>query len=139
MLLHQTVMILILFFEKEDEIYARNQILEVLGMDEYEEPVSQIDELMKMAERTGAKKNVLFLTTLRRYQVQLAILDDLEKSLQEEGSLVTKEYVKGRKNVYTNPAIVQYNKTTDSANKTAAALFDIMERLEAKNKKTGSE
>ena len=23
--------------EKEDEIYARNQILEVLGMDEYEE------------------------------------------------------------------------------------------------------
>ena len=108
-------------------------------MDEYEEPVSQIDELMKMAERTGAKKNVLFLTTLRRYQVQLAILDDLEKSLQEEGSLVTKEYVRGRKNVYTNPAIVQYNKTTDSANKTAAALFDIMERLEAKNKKTGSE
>ena len=108
-------------------------------MDEYEEPASQIDELMKMAERTGAKKNVLFLTTLRRYQVQLAILDDLEKSLQEEGSLVTKEYVKGRKNVYTNPAIVQYNKTTDSANKTAAALFDIMERLEAKNKKTGSE
>ncbi len=108
-------------------------------MDEYEEPVSQIDELMKMAERTGAKKNILFLTTLRRYQVQLAILDDLEKSLQEEGSLVTKEYVKGRKNVYTNPAIVQYNKTTDSANKTAAALFDIMERLEAKNKKTGSE
>ena len=108
-------------------------------MDEYEEPVSQIDELMKMAERTGAKKNVLFLTTLRRYQVQLAILDDLEKSLQEEGSLVTKEYVKGRKNVYTNPAIVQYNKTTDSANKTAAAFFDIMERLEAKNKKTGSE
>lgn len=108
-------------------------------MDEYEEPVSQIDELMKMAEKTGAKNNVLFLTTLRRYQVQLAILDDLEKSLQEEGSLVTKEYVKGRKNVYTNPAIVQYNKTTDSANKTAAALFDIMERLEAKNKKTGSE
>ena len=108
-------------------------------MDEYEEPVSQIDELMKMAEKTGAKKNILFLTTLRRYQVQLAILDDLEKSLQEEGSLVTKEYVKGRKNVYTNPAIVQYNKTTDSANKTAAALFDIMERLEAKNKKTGSE
>lgn len=108
-------------------------------MDECEEPISQIDELMKMAERTGAKKNVLFLTTLRRYQVQLAILDDLEKSLQEEGSLVTKEYVKGRKNVYTNPAIVQYNKTTDSANKTAAALFDIMERLEAKNNKTGSE
>lgn len=108
-------------------------------MDECEEPISQIDELMKMAERTGAKNNVLFLTTLRRYQVQLAILDDLEKSLQEEGSLVTKEYVKGRKNVYTNPAIVQYNKTTDSANKTAAALFDIMERLEAKNKKTGSE
>lgn len=106
-------------------------------MDEYEEPVSQIDELMEMAERTGAKKNVLFLTTLRRYQVQLAILDDLEKSLQEEGSLVTKEYVKGRKNVYTNPAIVQYNKTTDSANKTAAALFDIMERLEAKKQENG--
>lgn len=108
-------------------------------MEENEAPISQLEELLEYAKRVGADKNILFVTTLRRYQVQLTILNELESTLEQEGALVTKEYVKGRKNVYTNPAIVQYNKTTDSANKTAAALFDILERLEAKNKKSASE
>lgn len=108
-------------------------------MEENETPISQLEELLEYAKRVGADKNILFVTTLRRYQVQLTILNELESTLEQEGALVTKEYVKGRKNVYTNPAIVQYNKTTDSANKTAAALFDILERLEAKNKKSAYE
>ena len=54
------------------------------------------------------------------------ILTELEKTIKEEGALVTKEYVKNRKNLYTNPAISDYNRTTDSANKTVATLMRIL-------------
>ena len=47
--------------------------------------------------------------------MQLRILGDLEKELSDSGILVTKEYVKGRQNIYSHPAINAYNKTADSA------------------------
>ena len=86
----------------------------------------QADEIMKLAEESGAQSNYFFVTTFRRYQVQLQILDDLEKSLKENGMLVTKEYVKGRCNLYSNHAVADYNRTTDSANKTVATLMRIL-------------
>ena len=36
------------------------------------------------------------------------------------------EYVKNRKNVYTHPAIQDFNRTTDSANKTVQTLMKII-------------
>ena len=51
------------------------------------------------------------------------------KALKEEGMLVSKEYVKGRKNLYGNPAVGEYNKTTDSANKTVATLMRILKNF----------
>lgn len=56
-------------------------------------------------------------------------MNDLEKTTREEGTLVTKEYVKGRKNVYSHPAISDYNRTTDSANKTVVTLMKIITTL----------
>ena len=86
----------------------------------------QAEEILRIAEESGAQSNFFFVTTFKRYQVQLKILDDLETALQEEGMTVTKEYVKGRKNLYSNPAISDYNRTTDSANKTVATLMRIL-------------
>jgi len=86
----------------------------------------QAQEIMKIAEESGVQSNFFFLTTFKRYQVQLSILSELEKTLKEEGMLVSKEYVKGRKNLYSNPAVAEYNKTTDSANKTVATLMRIL-------------
>lgn len=86
----------------------------------------QANEILKIAEESGVQSNFFFVTTFKRYQVQLKILADLEKSLKEEGMQVTKEYVKGRKNLYSNPAISDYNRTTDSANKTVATLMRIL-------------
>ena len=40
--------------------------------------------------------------------------------------LLTKEYVKGRANIYVNPAVTEYNKTTDSANRTVTTLMKII-------------
>ena len=89
----------------------------------------QAREIIRLAEEAGVQSNYFFVTTFERYRVQLKILDDLKIAIDEEGMLVTKEYVKGRKNVYTNPAIGDYNRTTDSANKTVATLMRIIKNF----------
>lgn len=86
----------------------------------------QAQEILKIAEDSGVQSNFFFLTTFKRYQVQLNILNELEKNMKADGVLVTKEYVKGRANVYSHPAVSDYNKTTDSANKTVATLMRII-------------
>ena len=63
------------------------------------------------------------------------ILSGLEKEINSTGTLVTKEYVKGRGNIYTNPAIGEYNKTATAANGTVATLINIVERLGEDEKK----
>ena len=89
----------------------------------------QAQEILKIAEQHGVEQNFLFLTTFKRYQVQLKILEDLKKKIEESGALVTKEYVKGRENLYTNPAISEFNKTSTSANQTVAILIKIIKSL----------
>ena len=89
----------------------------------------QAKEILEIAEKHCVEQNFFFLTTFKRYQVQIGILNDLEKTIREEGTLVTKEYVKGRKNVYSHPAISDYNRTTDSANKTVVTLMKIITTL----------
>ena len=86
----------------------------------------QAQEIIRIAEESGVQSNFFFITTFKRYQVQLNMLNELEKKMKEEGMLVTKEYVKGRKNLYSNPALREYNTTTDSANRTVATLMKII-------------
>lgn len=93
------------------------------------------DEIIKVAEESGVQSNFFFMTTFKRYQVQLTILADLERTLKTEGMLVSKEYVKGRKNLYANPAVAEYNKTTDSANKTVATLMRILKNFNVDEEK----
>lgn len=89
----------------------------------------QANRIIEMAQKSGAEQNFLFITTFKRYQVQLKILGDLEKELMESGTLITKEYVKGRENVYSHPAINAYNRTADSANRTASTLMKVITSL----------
>lgn len=86
----------------------------------------QASEILRIAEASGAETNFFFVTTFKRYQVQINMLNDLESVLKDEGTLVTKEYVKGRKNLYANPALREYNNTTNSANKTVETLMKIL-------------
>lgn len=86
----------------------------------------QAQEIIRIAEETGVQTNFFFVTTFKRYQVQLSNLSELEKAIKENGTLVTKEYVKGRANIYVNPAVTEYNKTTDSANRTVTTLMKII-------------
>jgi hypothetical protein len=89
----------------------------------------QAQEIIEAAQRAGVEQNFLFVTTFKRYQVQLKILNDLEREIADAGTLVTKEYVKGRENVYSHPAINSYNRTADSANRTASTLMKVITSL----------
>lgn len=89
----------------------------------------QAEEILAKAEEKGVQTNFFFRTTFKRYQVQMHILSELEKSIKEEGSMTTKEYVKGRANLYVNPAITEYNKTATAANGTVATLMNIVKNL----------
>lgn len=59
----------------------------------------------------------------------MQILASLEQAINDNGPTVTKEYVKGRKNLTANPAINEYNKTATAANGTVSTLINIMEKL----------
>ncbi len=97
-------------------------------------------QILKIAEQYGVEKNFLFITTFKRYSIQLQILTELEKAIEEHGSMVEKEYVKGRKNLYTNPAINEYNKAVNSANKTVSTLMSIIKTNSDKyNEDSGQE
>lgn len=86
----------------------------------------QAAEVLKQAEERGVSSNFFFVTTFKRYQVQMKILSDLEKAIAEHGATVTKEYVKGRQNLVANPAITEYNKTATAANGTVSTLINIV-------------
>lgn len=89
----------------------------------------QANEILQEAQKRGVESNFFFVTTFKRYQVQMSILDALEREIKAAGPLVTKEYVKGRGNVYTNPAIGEYNKTATAANGTVATLINIVKNI----------
>lgn len=90
-------------------------------------------EILDIAKEYGVENNYFFKTTFERYQTQLKILAELKKTIEKEGTLVEKEYVKNRKNVYTHPAIGDFNKTTDSANKTVTTLLKVISALNNKD------
>lgn len=99
----------------------------------------QAQEIIKIAEESGVQSNFFFITTFKRYQVQLNMLTELEKKMKDDGMLVTKEYVKGRKNLYSNPALKEYNATTDSANRTVATLMKIIKNYNVDDGETETE
>lgn len=86
----------------------------------------QAEKILEQAKQKGIQGNFFFVTTFQRYQVQMRILEELEKAIDEFGVTITKEYVKGRQNLASNPAIAQYNSTTSSANKTVNTLISIV-------------
>ena len=99
----------------------------------------QARAILKMAEETGLTNNYFFVTTFERYQMQMEILEELKTSLHENNLVVSKEYVRGRENLYQNPAITAYNRTTDSANKTVATLLRILKSFEAESAQNESD
>lgn len=89
----------------------------------------QVNEILAKAEEKGVQSNFFFVTTFKRYQVQMQILNNLEKDVSEYGATITKEYVKGRQNLCINPAITEYNKTATATNGTVNTLMNIIKSI----------
>lgn len=83
-------------------------------------------ELIKLAERGGVEQNFFFTTTFARYKTQLNLLTRLQAEISGADLMVTKEYVRGRQNLVSNPAINEFNKTSQAANQTVICLMKII-------------
>ena len=83
-------------------------------------------ELIRLAERGGVEQNFFFTTTFERYKTQLNLLTRLQAEISGADLMVTKEYVRGRQNLVSNPAITEYNKTSQAANQTVICLMKII-------------
>ena len=102
---------------------GRKRVVKTMSLQE------QAEEILRRATEKGVSSNFFFVTTFKRYQVQLKILAQLESSIKEHGATVEKTYVKGRANLATNPAITEYNKTSTAANSTVSTLIQIIDKL----------
>ena len=92
---------------------------------------AQAKEILSRAEEKGVEHTYLFMTAFERYQKHIRHLQDLQAAIEAEGAMVEKEYVKGRPNLYVNPAISAYNQTANSADKTLSALLKLLDVLDA--------
>ena len=87
----------------------------------------KLEQILEAASKTGADTSLYYVTTLDRYNTQIKLLEQLKVSIAEDGTTVTKEYVKGRQNIVINPAITEYNKTASAANQTVQTLIKIVQ------------
>lgn len=101
--------------ETEEEIPGKHVIKVDLN--------EQAKEILEKATEKGVEHSFMFVTTFQRYKEHIQHLVELEKAIKKDGTMVTKEYVKGRKNLYVNPAINAYNSTAAAADKTAQLLI----------------
>lgn len=84
------------------------------------------EKFLGEASKLGLTDNYNFRTTFDRYCKQVELIEKLSAVIDQDGELVTKEYVKGRENIYIHPAIKELNNTSNSANNTVSTLLKIL-------------
>ena len=84
--------------------------------------------ILEEAIENGLGNDASFLTSYHLLEVQIEMLDALEKSFKEDGATTTKEYVKGRENIYVHPAVDKFTKTSDSAFNKIVKLKEMIEK-----------
>lgn len=96
-------------------------------------------EILERAQQIGVEDEYLFATTFDRYKTQIRFCEDLKKAYEENGTMVEKEYIKGRLNLVVNPVINAYNQTVAGANKTADTLLKILKSVDPEVKKSAGD
>ena len=80
----------------------------------------QAQEILRIAEANGVEQNFFFVTTFKRYQVQINILTDLERRMAAADTIDSK-------------TINSYNQTSSAANSTAQTLMRIINGMRPKD------
>jgi hypothetical protein len=92
------------------------------------------EKFKETAESLSEEHRYIFESTLETYFQLIKNFKILKEALEADGCLITKEYVKGRQNVYVHPAMSEMNKTVNMLNSTAKTLIAIIKDLGAENK-----
>lgn len=88
------------------------------------------DAILQMASEYGVENNPLFLQTLKNYETIQKSIEGIDQIIHANDDLtISKEYVKGRENLYLHPAIKELPKQIDASNKTLDKMLDIIEKL----------
>ena len=66
------------------------------------------NKILAKAREKGDEQALLFETIFQQYLETLDHRQKLRKALVKDGVTVTKEYVKGRQNIYVHPALAAY-------------------------------
>lgn len=105
------------------------------GASEQEKRLDMLAEKFKeTAESLSEEHRYIFESTLETYFQLIKNFKVLKEALEADGCLITKEYVKGRQNVYVHPAMSEMNKTVNMLNSTAKTLIAIIKDLGSENK-----
>lgn len=92
------------------------------------------EKFKETAESLSEEHRYIFESTLETYFQLIKNFKVLKEALEADGCLITKEYVKGRQNVYVHPAMSEMNKTVNMLNSTAKTLIAIIKDLGSENK-----
>lgn len=84
---------------------------------------------MAMATDYGVADIAVVQSALEQYALQQAVIAKIKATLEEDGILTSKEYVKNRENLYVHPALKELPRHVDSANKTADLVLRMIDRL----------
>lgn len=98
----------------------------------------QAKRVLKAAKAHGLEHDFYFATVFANFQEQIRILYALSEKIWEHGVIIEKEYVKGRPNLCTNPAVQDFNKTSTAANGTVSTLISIIKAFDKGDENNGT-
>lgn len=87
-------------------------------------------EFLERAKSLSDDNKFLFLNLYNTFKGQVQILMDLKETIDTDGGIVEKEYVKGRPSITVHPAISQYNNTAKSMNNTITTILKMLDRID---------
>lgn len=90
---------------------------------------AQAQEILDKVKGTELEYNFLFKETFHNYIDLLKYMKSLKEIAEQDGAMISKEYVKGRENLYVHPALKEYNKCITNANRTVETLLKIIREL----------
>jgi Tfp pilus assembly PilM family ATPase len=92
----------------------------------------KVGRILEAAESAGLEQNVMFVTTLKRYQDLMKILEKLSADIERRGAVVERRFASGQIGVDNNPSVDKYNQTANIANMTASTLMEILVKLDGR-------
>ena len=91
------------------------------------DPVSSYQKLIKFGKIFEVDKDEDYKAAAKTYAEEVDLIARMRTQLDEDGMIISKEYVKGRENLCPHPLIQEIPKHVDCANRTLGIMGNIIE------------